>query len=114
MTCSVLSSPLSRATSSLNLRSQATSRIVNLQLLRFCPEKPRNEPGFMPKVPGMCRLRTPQVSPKLPLSQRARQLLFYVWLSVCLTGQMPLAIQLQPLTVVSPKLLAQPATCLTQ
>jgi hypothetical protein len=41
----------------------------------------------------MCRLRTPQVSLKLPLYQQAKRLLFYAWLSVYLAGQMPLVAQ---------------------
>jgi hypothetical protein len=47
----------------------------------------------MPKVPGMCRLRTPQVSPKLHLRQQARQLIFYAWLSIYLVEQKPLVTQ---------------------
>jgi len=33
----------------------------------------------MPKVPGMCRLRTPQVSPKFPLCQEGTPGIFYIW-----------------------------------
>jgi hypothetical protein len=33
----------------------------------------------MPKVPGMCRLRTPQVSPKSPLCQQGTPGIFYIW-----------------------------------
>ena len=81
---------VSRASIFLNyLRSQLSSHFVNLQLLGFCPENLRNEPGFMPKVSGMCRLRTPQVSPKLHLRQQARRLIFYAWLSVYLAKQKP-------------------------
>jgi hypothetical protein len=51
----------------------------------------------MPKVSGMCRLRTPQVSPKLHLRQQARQLIFYAWLSICLAKQKRLVTQV-PIT----------------
>ena len=33
----------------------------------------------MPKVPGMCHLRTPQVSPKLPQCQQVTPGIFCAW-----------------------------------
>jgi hypothetical protein len=45
----VFAAPFSRASIFLNYsRSQLSSHFVNLQLLRFYPEKPGDEPGFIP------------------------------------------------------------------